>query len=84
MRTSTCGGRARGDRVSRIVCVRRWSWNFAIPIVAIVGLTPWVLVFYEIVDVSVTLWSHSIAASECPPAPGLGYPADERARSTQS
>ena len=30
-----------------------------IPFVIIFGLSPWVLVFYEILDVVVTLWSHS-------------------------
>ena len=31
----------------------------AVPIVIAFGLTPWVLVFYEILDVAVTLWTHS-------------------------
>jgi sterol desaturase/sphingolipid hydroxylase (fatty acid hydroxylase superfamily) len=31
----------------------------AVPIVVVFGLTPWVLVFYEILDVAVTLWTHS-------------------------
>jgi len=31
----------------------------AIPIVVASGLTPWVLVFYEILDVAGTLWTHS-------------------------
>ena len=31
----------------------------AVPIVVVFGLTPWVLVFYEILDVTVTLWTHS-------------------------
>ena len=31
----------------------------AVPIVVAFGLTPWVLVFYEILDVAVTLWTHS-------------------------
>jgi sterol desaturase/sphingolipid hydroxylase (fatty acid hydroxylase superfamily) len=30
-----------------------------IPFVVIFGLSPWMLVFYEILDVCVTLWSHS-------------------------
>ena len=31
----------------------------AVPLVVAFGLTPWVLVFYELLDVAVTLWSHS-------------------------
>jgi len=31
----------------------------AVPIVVAFGLTPWVLVFYEVLDVAVTLWTHS-------------------------
>lgn len=31
----------------------------AVPMVVAVGLTPWVLVGYELLDVAVTLWSHS-------------------------
>jgi len=31
----------------------------AVPIVAAIGLTPWVLVLYEVLDVAVTLWTHS-------------------------
>lgn len=31
----------------------------AVPIVVAFGLTPWVLVSYEILDVAVTLWTHS-------------------------
>jgi sterol desaturase/sphingolipid hydroxylase (fatty acid hydroxylase superfamily) len=31
----------------------------AVPIVIAFGLTPWVLVLYEILDVAVTLWTHS-------------------------
>lgn len=31
----------------------------AIPIVAVLGLSPWVLVLYEVLDVAVTLWTHS-------------------------
>jgi sterol desaturase/sphingolipid hydroxylase (fatty acid hydroxylase superfamily) len=30
-----------------------------LPIVVVAGLTPWVLVLYEIIDVVVTLWTHS-------------------------
>ena len=30
-----------------------------VPIVLAFGLTPWVLMFYELLDVVVTLWSHS-------------------------
>lgn len=30
-----------------------------IPFVVIFGLSPWMLVFYEILDVCITLWSHS-------------------------
>jgi sterol desaturase/sphingolipid hydroxylase (fatty acid hydroxylase superfamily) len=30
-----------------------------LPFVALLGLTPWVLVLYELFDVCVTLWSHS-------------------------
>ena len=30
-----------------------------IPVVVVFGLEPWVLLFYELLDVSVTLWSHS-------------------------
>jgi sterol desaturase/sphingolipid hydroxylase (fatty acid hydroxylase superfamily) len=31
----------------------------AVPIVVAFGLTPWVLVFYELLDVAITLWTHS-------------------------
>lgn len=31
----------------------------AVPIVVAFGLTPWVLVFYEALDVAITLWTHS-------------------------
>jgi sterol desaturase/sphingolipid hydroxylase (fatty acid hydroxylase superfamily) len=31
----------------------------AVPIVVAVGLTPWVLVFYEVLDAVITLWTHS-------------------------
>jgi sterol desaturase/sphingolipid hydroxylase (fatty acid hydroxylase superfamily) len=31
----------------------------AVPLVAVFGLTPWVLVLYETLDVAVTLWTHS-------------------------
>src|SRR5262245_21727716 len=31
----------------------------AVPIVVAVGLTPWVLIFYELLDVTVTVWTHS-------------------------
>lgn len=31
----------------------------ALPVVVLVGLTPWVLVCYELLDLIVTMWSHS-------------------------
>jgi sterol desaturase/sphingolipid hydroxylase (fatty acid hydroxylase superfamily) len=35
------------------------SMVIGLPMVAVLGLSPWVLIFYELFDVTVTLFSHS-------------------------
>jgi sterol desaturase/sphingolipid hydroxylase (fatty acid hydroxylase superfamily) len=36
------------------------------PMVLAFGLTPWILMVYELMDVVVTLWSHSNSGCQCP------------------